>query len=298
MSISQGNFGYGDPEIDLNAQMKAAQDRNLFPTDPVEFIKWVRETVRDNNTVFNKLREEHRKLVHAADLATIGLKRLESLILINQRPKLEYLISLHRDFVFKNQKIGRILDDCQGRLRETTTNYGMVAESLGDPLADRHKKIAIQKELGLRLKDLEDSKKRCILVVENQAKLNKQLSEGIQLFLSEVGVTLTPAVKENITREDAVRRIALDLRKTLDAGHDRVNFNPYNPASQKPQMIVEPREEVLEKEEKRAEKKAAIQKASMAGLGEPSDGVNFKVATAALAVGAIIGVLVFFRPIG
>ena len=83
--------GYGDLLGDLAAQTEAAQNRHIQPADPVEFIKWVVESTREHSEALEKLKHRYQRLSQAEDLATIGLKRVESLILLDQRPALQTL---------------------------------------------------------------------------------------------------------------------------------------------------------------------------------------------------------------
>jgi len=282
MIHSYQDSGYGDLLGDLAAQAKAAQNRNVQPADPVSFIKWVQETTREQNTLYETLKKRYDALTHSADLATIGLKRLETLILLEQRPALETLQAMHRDFTRANGGIGYTLDQTKHTIRELVTNYQMVAESLRSSLADRFKKIGIQKDLGLRLRDLDESLKRSDVAVGQQEKISKQLSDGIQALLSKTAVKLPPAQKENITKEDEVRRIALNLAKKIEGPLDPVNYTR-TPKPKAPEIVVP----ILDQ----------IQKAApaIAGLGDSTSGISFVPAATCLVVGAIIGILLFFR---
>lgn len=276
--------GYGDLLGDLAAQAEAAHNRNVQPADPVEFIKWVQETTREQSDAYDKLKKRYEALSHSADLATIGLKRLESLILLSQRPALETLQAMHRDFTRANGGIAYTLDQTKATIRELITNYQMVAESLRSNLADRFKKIGIQKDLGLRLQDLDESLKRSDVAVTQQEKINRQLSDGIQDLLSKTGVKLSPVAKENIAKEDEVRRIALNLKKKIESNVDPVNYT--RQPKPKPVDMVTP---ILDQ----------INKGSMSGMGDDtstaSQSISFAPAVTALVVGAIVGVLLIYR---
>lgn len=277
------NQDFGNPDNDLANQENLARLRTLEPANPVDFLKWVREASRDYNNACQELKQKHVELNYSAELARIGLKRLESLILANQRLTLNNLEDLHRAFTKANEGIGYTLEQCDNTIQDLIINYQMVAESLSSPLADKHKKIGVQKELGLRLRDVDNALKQCKLAVKGQTKLNKQLSESIQLLLSESCVQLPSHVREKITKEDEIARIALKLRGTLENGKDAINSIPFDPQSQKPvEMAVS-----------LADKQTNI---NLQGLSGITDSVSLVSGGAALAIGIIIGILVFFKP--
>lgn len=283
------NQDFGNPDDDLYNQERLAQNRVLEPADPVEFLKWVRESSRDHNNACQSLKEKHAELCYADNLARIGLKRLESLTLANQRLRLQNVEDLHRSFCKANEGIGYTLEQCDNTIHDLIINYQMVAESLKSPLADRHKKIGIQKELGLRLRDVDDALKQSQVAVKGQAKLNKKLSETIQLLLSESCAQLPAHVREKITKEDEIARIAIKLRGTLEKGQDAINPIPFDPQSQKPMTMAI----------SLADKQSSNSKGNhtdLSGLSDTTSSVSLIAGSAALVVGVIVGILVFYKP--
>ena len=66
--------------------------------------------------------------------------------------------------------VGYTLDRCKRVLEEVTISYQLIGETLKSALADRHKKIGMRKEIGLRLKDIDADFIRCSQAVELQKR--------------------------------------------------------------------------------------------------------------------------------
>jgi len=239
MLIRDNSFGQ-DLHEKLAHQADEALDRRLEPADAVEFIKWVTETLRKHRQTYNDLATEHSKLNEAADSAIIGLKRLEALVKYFDRNELEYLQGLHRTFIHRNRGIGYMVSRCKKVLDETTMNYQLAAETLKQPLADRHKKIGVQKELGLRLRDIDADYERCKNAVGTQKKLHQQLADGIQKLMHSASIKLPPALKEQASKEDQIKQIALAHKKTLEKGVDNINPSKLEPLPVTPSFGEEP----------------------------------------------------------
>jgi len=233
-------------------------------------------TLRDHQNTYSSLTSKNKKLINAAELATVGLKRLGSLVKFDDRVQYEYLIDLHRDFTFLNQNIKYSLDKCGHALRETTTNMQFVGEILNSALADRHKKIAAQKELGLRLKDFDGDFGRCKAVIENQEKLHRQLSEGIQKLMNKASIKLPPSLKQRINREDEVEKIAFKHKKNLEKGRDVINYTSYLP-----------------KERSKIKIKSLGEEETKTIPEAPKSQINKPIAAAAVIIGVIVGSLLF-----
>jgi len=292
MIISNG-FNGDDLLADLARQEAAAQDRRLLPPDPNEVLRWITETLRDHRTKYEKLAKAHKKLNKEADLATVGLKRLETMVTIKNRNRLDFLKDTHRNLSEANAGIGYTLDRCKRVLKEMTVNYQLIGETLKSALADRHKKIGMRKEIGLRLKDIDADFSRCFQAVALQKKQMRQLSEGIQTLMHKASIKLPPKVRETINREDQVARIARMHTKALSAGRDKINTTPYNPGQDRSMSGYGHSAAVSTNGTKplvstNGTKPPATQDT------EVEKGIDLKFAIAATVAGATIGVLLLF----
>lgn len=215
----------GDVHEDLKKLSQDSMDRRAEPADPAHFIEWVRESLREHRETLGELQTEHQNLLKAADIATIGLKRLESLVKYLKRDELENMQNLHRTFMHNHRNAGYTLDKCKRILDETTTTWQLVAETLMQPLADRHKKIGMQKEIGLRLRDVEFYYNKCKEEIADLSSRNRQLSQGIQELMHTTSVKLPPDTQKQIEMEDQVKQLALDYGKSLRRAENRATEN-------------------------------------------------------------------------
>jgi len=213
----------GDVHEDLVQMDKESRAKRTEGANPIEFMQWVTETLRLDREKYKDLAAEHLNLTKAADSATIGLKRLESLVKYLKRDELEHLQNMHRTFVHNNRGIAYILDRCKKILDETTTTWQLVGETLVQPLADRHKKMGMQQEIGLRLRDIDAYYDRCGKAVAAENERNRQLAEAIQSLMNEVSIKLPPSIQKQIGMEDQVRQLALDYSISLQKGKDMIN---------------------------------------------------------------------------
>ena len=285
-----GNGNGHDLMGDLAQQEKAATHRHLYPAAPADFIKYVAQTLRDHRKTYEVLRAEESKLNEASQLATVGLNRLQGLVRMKNEVPYEHLVDLHRDFTFKNRSIKYILDNCKIVLDDTTNNMQFVGETLNSQLADRHKKKAVQQELGLRLQDIDADFNRCKKAVDHQNKLYRQLSEGIQALMNKASVKLPPKVKQNFHREDEVNKIAVMHQKSLKRGHDAINqgrkFKPQD------------RDRAIEMSGFGDEQNPVVEIDSTSeGTPAPvvEKSIDFKKAVVALALGIAVGSLFLYR---
>ena len=227
----QGNFA--DIKADMQAMEQSSREKRLEPPATDDMLRWVRQSLRDQSQKVNELKKENASLIKAGELATVGLNRLGGLIKFDKRLQYEYLIDLHKDFTFRLQNISYALETARDTIKETTLNFQFVGESLNKPLADRHKKLAVRKELGLRLRDTDNNLERTENEVNHQKLLYKQLSEGIQKLMNEASIQLPPNVKDKMNKEDEVKRLAIQHKKSLEKGFDVLNPNPYDPPAAK-----------------------------------------------------------------
>jgi len=213
----------GDLHEDFAQMDRESLAKRTEGADPIAFLQWVTETLRLNREKYKELNAEHENLVKAADSALIGLKRLESLVKYLKRDELEHLQNMHRTFVHNNRGIAYTLDRYKKILDETTTTWQLVGETLVQPLADRHKKMGMQKEIGLRLQDVDAYFERCRAAVDAETERNRQLAEAIQKLMNEVSIKLPPSIQKQIGMEDQVKQLALDYSISLQRGKDTIN---------------------------------------------------------------------------
>jgi len=278
--------GYGDILGDLAAQERAATEKHLVPASPLEFMKWVRETLREHHETYQKLLSEHKKLVSGEDKASLGLKRLSTLITFKTKPKQDHLMETHRNYVFKNKNVGYTLDRCKRVLDETSMNLQFVGETLHSELADKEKKKAVQRELGLRLRDIDADFARCKKAVGNQKKIYKQLGEGIQVLMNKAAIRLPPKVKEDMRREDTIAQIALRLKSNVQK-----DLAPWAGRQAPLKKVIRD----VSFGEETGEETAEPEVTGDSTETSESSGPNIATALAAITVGLIIGTLIFCR---
>ena len=296
MILPSGFNGRHDDLLgELKQQREAAQQRRLEPTPPAEFSKWVTETLREHNSKYQNLASEHHSLNAAAEKASIGLKRLEDLIHFKDKARFDYINDMHKNFVFENRNLGYILDRCRKAVDETTVNYPMISQTLNTPLADRHKKIGMQRELGLRLRDIDQDFKRCDAVVAKQKKEMEQLSRAIQGLMHKAKIKLPPKLRENMDREDKVAEIAFQYRDKLRGMAPPAHSQNGNGAALAPKPKPEPKE-------KPQPKLTATNESAGFGDEVSSDTskdsgqqvIDMRLALAAAAAGSIAGLLLMY----
>jgi hypothetical protein len=290
MITPNGFKGYDDLLGDLAAQEKAAQKRHLEPASPTEFLKWITQTLREKRKIYSNLMTEHRKLDDASGSVEIGLKRLEGLVRFGDRMSLDYLKDMHRAQHHSHRGVGVVLGRCNRILKETTVQYQLIGETLKGALADKHKKIAMQKELGLRLRDVDDQFARCRRAVESQKVRNRQLATGIQKLMSKASIKMPPKLKEMVIKEDRVKKIAQNLTLNLAKGVD--NVNPQPTVEIKGVSGWELGDEPADVPASAPERQT-IKRAETPAAPSVEEGVDVKFAIGATLVGAIAGSLLY-----
>jgi hypothetical protein len=213
MIIPSNNDGFSS--ADFYEQESASINKRLQPSNPVEFIKWVAQTVRVQRARLNQITGKHRTLKAKTDRATVNLKRLDFMAPFGERFNLDRIKDMHRELTAKFQGATFTLDRCKSVLDETTANYQFVGESLKKGLTDRHKKIAVQKELGLRLRDLDEALIGCDSVITEQNTNADNLGRAVRKLLTRLKAELPPSDRDSINKEDKVIQIARRYGKTL-----------------------------------------------------------------------------------
>jgi len=197
------------------AQEKASLNKRIQPANPTEFLKWVTQTLRDQRSVLDGLSGQYRGLATKQDEATRALKNLDKLTPFGERINLDHMKDMHRNLVHKTRGVSAVLARCKSVIDETTANYQFVGETLKSGLADRHKKIAVQKELGLRLKDIDSEFDRCKGVIVELSSSQDRLSRAVQKLLNKMRISLPPTMRENINKVNKIEAIAEGYGKKL-----------------------------------------------------------------------------------
>jgi len=203
-----GNNYEGYSHRDFAEEELSSLEKRLEPASPEEFLKWVRESIRVGRQRLQQLEIEHRTLLTKADHATVNLKRLQEFAKFGEKFNLNRIEDVHRQIMHDTNGLGQILVRCNEIITDTTMNQQFVGETLKQKLADRHKKIAVQKELGLRLRDLDRCLERSEAIVKQQKESMENLQRSIRKLLTRLKVKLPPAEREKVDREDKVAQIA------------------------------------------------------------------------------------------
>lgn len=276
---------------DLAEQEAAAQNKRLEPPNPAEFLKWVTQTLREHREKYAKLAAAHKKLVKESETATVGLDRLRGIITFKDSFPLEALQDMHRSLDRTNMGIGYTLQKCKKVLDETTTNYQLIGETLKSPLADRHKKIGVRKELGLRLRDIDGDYTRCFQAVAKQKKQMRQLSEGIQKLLNKASISLPPKIRENINREDRVAKLALNYKNYLTKKDGKEEVTTVNIPKGKKSEYKKDSDRYFPNPDSKFGDTEITEETEIISK---EDGIDPKYAAAALAAGATLGVILLW----
>lgn len=204
--------GMGD-FMDAMAQMdRAAQHKRLEPANPAEFMEYVGQELRKHQSNYIGLANRYQAAANDFKDATVGLGRLRTLVKVSNQPQLQHIEEMH----LNQQHITRgsvfNLEKCKTILADTSNVSQLIGETLNNPLADKHKKVAMQKELALRLDDLDKTYAICKASVEKQETLQKQLSKAVQDLLHDAKVKLPPNTKREMHLQDEVDKIASKYR--------------------------------------------------------------------------------------
>jgi len=200
---------------DLISQERLAAMRHVEPADAIEFTQNVSALLRDHRLKFNAFAKRFDLCNQIFDSATVTLKRLESFSLSASRATLQHLQTTYRNTEKNSANLGYLLDKCRRLLDETATTYQLVGATLREPLADKHKKVAVQQELSLRLKDIENyfgQLQKLLGVVEKQ---QNSLLDNLQNFLAKIGVKIPLEVLDTMSKEDKLKAAILTNQRKL-----------------------------------------------------------------------------------
>jgi hypothetical protein len=183
-------------------------------------------------------------------------------------------------------------------LNETTINAQFVGETLNAALADRHKKIAVQKELGLRLRDTDSDFDRCKRAVGGQKTTYKQLSEGIQTLMSKASIKLPAKVKASMNMQDEVAKLAIMHQKSLSKGKDAINSKKYIPTDTTNKITFggwgDATQNTGTPDASDAPHTSVAPDTSKEASKETAEKFDPKIALASTTVGLIVGILIFY----
>lgn len=213
----------GDVHEDLAQMSKKSLDRRTVEADPIEFMQWGSESLREHRDNQRVMYAEHAELVKAAEAATIGLDRLAALARYITNDELQHIKDMHRTFVHNTRNVAYLIEKCKKVLDETSMTWQLVGETLVQPLADRQKKKGVQQEFGLRLRDIDFYYNKCKAAIEAEKVRNTQLSEGIQALMNQASIKLPPQLKKQGEMEDQVKQLALEYSVSLKKGKDTIN---------------------------------------------------------------------------
>ena len=74
------NNKYGLSFRGFSDQEASSLNKRLQPADPIEFLKWISQTLRDHRLTLENLSGKHRSLITKQSNATRALKNLDKLV--------------------------------------------------------------------------------------------------------------------------------------------------------------------------------------------------------------------------
>jgi len=199
----------------MAAMDKAGQARRLEPASTAEYMAYVGQDLREHQKMHADLSRRYQVSLEAFRDATVGLGRLRTLVTVKNHPELEFINEMQKTFTHVNRGAIFNIEKCATILRDTSSVSQLIGETLATPLADRHKKVAMQKELSLRLKDLSNAFNRAKESVEKQESLQKNLSQAVQDLLHKAQIKLPPNTKREMNLHDEVSKIAVGYKQQL-----------------------------------------------------------------------------------
>lgn len=190
-----------DQEQSLNLQQKIAEQRRLEPADIKDFFLTANQSLRDRETKYSDLNNKFAKIQSDNEKATIGLERLRNIVSERVNAKspridLQRTTETLANIIKNNQNIGYILNRCRRALDEAATVAELAANTIRSELADRHKKVASQKELALRLRDIDELFEKCSASISDQQIEQKKILDSIQELLHIFGIKLPDNVDQ------------------------------------------------------------------------------------------------------
>lgn len=182
-------------EETLSLQQKISQQKILEPSDIKDFFLTATQSLREREDRYSELSNRFNQISGNLEKATIGLERLrntvsETVAVQSPRLDLQRVTETLAVIIKNNQNSGFILNKCRRSLDEVATVAELVANTIKSELADRHKKVASQKELALRLRDIDDLFNKCIDALNQQEKDQTEVLNTIQELLHVFGIKL------------------------------------------------------------------------------------------------------------
>lgn len=206
---------FGDMLNNLKRQQQIAQSRHIEPSPSEDFLKSISDTLRQYQVSLKDIAGKHNSLATQSKDLEVGINRLRTLVNFENQLELQKLEQMHLVFVNKGRQIDGLLGKVQHLLNQVSLNNGMVNTTLHDPLADRHKKIAVQQEIGVRLQEIESALSQASGEVSRQQSRMAEIASGVNELVEYEGVKLPESKRDEIRREDGIAKIALEYGKSL-----------------------------------------------------------------------------------
>jgi len=209
----------GSEDADLHQDLRdkeiAAKSRHYEPANSTDFIDAVSGELRDKEAKFQEFCQTFAVIRNKFKASFIGLKRLE--VLVSSRHRITYnnLREENSRMLSHSKSLGYLVERCRNLLKDTVTVTQLVGETLKDPLADRHKKIAMQQELGLRLQDLDDQFSQSEKALNSLVCKQDAFQTKIEDLLAQVGAKVVPETSSDLSKEDQLKDNIFQARQDL-----------------------------------------------------------------------------------
>lgn len=225
-----------EQEDSLAISKQISENKRLVTADFRDLFLSTSNDLRDKETKFGKLKNKFIKIAGNLKKAIVGADRLRNPVsetsgAISPRLDLQRLTDNLNQTIKSNENTGYVLNRARRSLDEVATVAELVATTIKSKLADKHKKLAALKELGLRLHDVEE------LLVKAEDALNleegsqKQLLDTIQELLHSFGIKLPQDIESANLKKRMVEIIETSQEKLRNheplghlAGLDETNM--------------------------------------------------------------------------
>jgi hypothetical protein len=207
------NFGE-DQAKDMHAQAKSSMRKRQEAVTPGHFVSATAQTLREKRDKYKALMTRHLQIRDNFDRAKVGLHKLSSLP-VKHQTKLEEIKNNLRNLVKDNQGVGYVLSKCKRILDDTSTVAQLVGEGMKSKIADRHKKAAYQREVAMRLTDIDNEFVRCHESLIKEEKAQKRLLTGLLQLLADSGKKLPPKIQKSTNQKGKMMEIVLEQQNRL-----------------------------------------------------------------------------------
>lgn len=184
-----------EQEDNMRKLEEAASSRHLDPVRASDYMSAVAETLRAHKEIHGRLAKRHEDAMDTVVNFVVGLKHLEPNVSDKHRIRLFDLRAIPMGIYIFGKQIDYNLGKCGRILLETSTNSELIADTIKNPLTDKNTKVAVQKELKLRLDDLENAYKQCDKAISGMERDNKDVEKKIDTLVKELGIPLPPVIE-------------------------------------------------------------------------------------------------------